>query len=496
MLLVFNFFLASFFSAVFCAQAEERLMADVFRGYNNLILPVKNNSQLPMTVKVALQVQLLINVDEMTQVMHTNVWVTLQWTDFQMKWNPLEYDDIGIIRVPPDKVWVPDVVLFNNADGRFEVGFMCNVVIESDGQMLWVPPAIYKSSCIIDVEFFPFDEQVCDMVFGSWTYNSKEVVLDFVSIPGADLSVYMNSSIWDIADAPASLVNDRSRIEFQLKIRRKPLFYTVVLIIPTVIMAFLSMAVYFLPTDSTEKMTLTISILFSIVVFLLLLTKILPPTSSTIPLMAKYLLLTFVLNVITILVTVVIVNVYFRGQNTHRMPHWVRQVFLEFLPKFICMKPPKTIIKHNERARMSSTLAGLEKYSLNSLTSHHPHCSNQESLEFLTPKPNNSSLKPFLCASKFPSKLPQEAHKAVDAIEFITQNLKQKEENTLNRDDWRFVGIVLDRLMLYLFFGVTLGGTIGILTSSDHIFDVVDQYAVVEKYNPNNYKDKPWIPNE
>jgi nicotinic acetylcholine receptor len=88
----------------------------------------------------------------------------------------------------------------------------------------------------------------------------------------------------------------------------------VVLIIPTVLMAFLSMAVFFLPTDSGksimdarkyanfnnyrnylgEKMTLTISVLLSIVVFLLLVSKILPPTSSTIPLMAKYLLLTFV----------------------------------------------------------------------------------------------------------------------------------------------------------------------------------------------------------
>lgn len=81
--------------------------------------------------------------------------------------------------------------------------------------------------------------------------------------------------------------------------------------------------------SSGEKMTLTISVLLSIVVFLLLVSKILPPTSSTIPLMAKYLLLTFVLNVITILVTVIIINVYFRGPTTHRMPKWVRIVFLQ-----------------------------------------------------------------------------------------------------------------------------------------------------------------------
>lgn len=55
---------------------------------------------------------------------------------------------------------------------------------------------------------------------------------------------------------------------------------------------------------SGEKMGLTMNVLLSIVVFLLLVSKILPPTSSSIPLVAKYLLLTFVLNIITILITV------------------------------------------------------------------------------------------------------------------------------------------------------------------------------------------------
>ncbi|PIO54885.1 hypothetical protein TELCIR_23740 [Teladorsagia circumcincta] len=97
---------------------------------------------------------------------------------------------------------------------------------------------------------FPFDEQVCTLVFGSWTYNENEIKLEFEQAEWVDLSEYAPSSIWDVMDAPASLVNKRSRIEFQVRIRRKTLFYTVVLIIPTVLMAFLSMAVFFLPTDS------------------------------------------------------------------------------------------------------------------------------------------------------------------------------------------------------------------------------------------------------
>ena len=48
------------------------------------------------------------------------------------------------------------------------------------GEIEWKPPAIYKSSCKINVEWFPFDEQSCDMKFGSWTYDGYQVDLKHV----------------------------------------------------------------------------------------------------------------------------------------------------------------------------------------------------------------------------------------------------------------------------------------------------------------------------
>lgn len=47
-----------------------------------------------------------------------------------------------------------------------------------NGLVEWKPPAIYKSSCVIDVEYFPFDEQTCVMKFGSWTYDGFQVSRD------------------------------------------------------------------------------------------------------------------------------------------------------------------------------------------------------------------------------------------------------------------------------------------------------------------------------
>jgi len=76
-------------------------------------------------------------------------------------------------------------------------------------------------------------------------------------------------------------------------------------------------------------MTMCISILLALVVFLLLVSKILPPTSVSIPLIAKYLLFTFIMNIVTIVITVVIINWNFRTPRTHRMPRWIRVIFLD-----------------------------------------------------------------------------------------------------------------------------------------------------------------------
>lgn len=243
----------------------------------------------------------------------------------------------------------PDIVLFNNADGNYEASYKPNVVLyadvdENSTNVVWIPPAIYKSSCTIDVRYFPFDEQLCEMRFGSWTFDAQQVKLRREK-PMVNLEDYLPSGTWDIISVPGyetySKETNRMELVYHFKIRRKTLFYTVNLIIPTVLISFLSIFVFYLPTDEGEKMTLCISILLALVVFLLLVSKILPPTSMVIPLISKYLIFTLMMNIVTILNTVIIINWNYRTPRTHTMPKWVRLVFINFLPKVLFMKRPE-----------------------------------------------------------------------------------------------------------------------------------------------------------
>ncbi|KOC69122.1 Acetylcholine receptor subunit alpha-like [Habropoda laboriosa] len=52
---------------------------------------------------------------------------------------------------------------------------MTKATVYYSGSVVWQPPAVYKSSCSIDVEFFPYDVQTCVLKLGSWTYDGFKV---------------------------------------------------------------------------------------------------------------------------------------------------------------------------------------------------------------------------------------------------------------------------------------------------------------------------------
>ena len=144
---------------------------------------------------------------------------------------------------------------------------------------------------------------------------------------GIDMSDYYQSVEWDILSIPAQknvkyydcCAEPYYDIYFNITIRRKTLFYTVNLIIPCVNISFLSVLVFYLPSDSGEKLTLSISILVALLVFYLLLIELIPPTSLVIPLLGKYLLFTLILVNLSIFLTIFILNLHHRKPSTHKV---------------------------------------------------------------------------------------------------------------------------------------------------------------------------------
>ena len=76
-------------------------------------------------------------------------------------------------------------------------------------------------------------------------------------------------------------------VDFTIKLKRKPVFYVMTLLVPSLVLSLLTVVVFLVPPEAGEKISLSISILLSFTVFLILLADNIPQTSEQMPVLGK-----------------------------------------------------------------------------------------------------------------------------------------------------------------------------------------------------------------
>ncbi len=68
---------------------------------------------------------------------------------------------------------------------------------------------------------------------------------------------------------------------------RKPLYYLFNLVLPCVFITATTILVFYLPPDSGEKVSLGVTVLLALTVFLLMVAETMPPQSESVPLIGE-----------------------------------------------------------------------------------------------------------------------------------------------------------------------------------------------------------------
>jgi len=502
-----------FFQDTICGKYEKKLLRHLMVDYDDMERPVENETE-PLMLTFGVTLQQIIDVDEKNQLLISCLWLNLNWNDSSLRWNVSEFGGVESVRVHPSRLWTPDLLMYNSADEKFDGTYQTNVVVSHTGNCLYVPPGIFKSTCKIDIAWFPFDDQKCDLKFGSWTYSGWQLDL-ILKDPGGDISSFIPNGEWDLIGVPGKrnevfydcCPEPYVDITFKIHIRRRTLYYFFNLIVPCVLISSMALLGFTLPPDSGEKLTLDVTILLSLTVFLNTVSESMPNTSDAVPLISTYFNCIMMMVASSVVLTVVVLNYHHRTAETHDMPAWVRTLFLQWLPWILRMQRPgkpitrKTIMMTNRMRELElkeKTSKSLLANVLDMDDDFRPMSVaagtygtvgggfirvNGNPMDQPIGGVHSDKAPP---GSPYPPSAPQsmvhnhvgpcsgatanrELQCILKELKFITNHMKIHDEELDIISDWKFAAMVIDRFCLITFTAFTVITTVAVLLSAPHV---------------------------
>ncbi|XP_066299538.1 neuronal acetylcholine receptor subunit alpha-10-like [Branchiostoma lanceolatum] len=324
------------FLPAFCQSTRMSLQDALLTNYSTFgagALPVADPSAaINLLFGVAIHQILELRGSEQTLV--TRLWLRMSWHDDFLQWNPANHGGIETLALPVKNVWTPDIFLYNNVHG--EAGGLkkvADVVLDSDGNATWLQPGIFRSACSMDISLFPFDEQTCELHFGSWVHPTSRIDIT----PGEiDTSEYQENEQFLLAKSEIHREvrsyggnATYAKVKVRLQLKRRCNYYKFNMIQPWVILMVLNIAAFYIPADCGERLGFTITILLSLVLFQEVVAQQLPHTSTTTPLLSRFFAMTTGLVSLTILATILVTRLSYCTLPSRLLSPRIRRALLD-----------------------------------------------------------------------------------------------------------------------------------------------------------------------
>ncbi|XP_033728797.1 acetylcholine receptor subunit alpha-like [Pecten maximus] len=254
----------------------------------------------------------------------------MAWNDVRLDWSSLRAfsSHIPAFYADEDTVWRPPIIIENSVS---DISVMSDksipIRVFHTGDMTWNPSGIYKTTCDTDVTFYPFDTQVCDISISTWGYTAFEIALNLDPLP-LDMTHFRKNGEWKYISYSTSSYVRGSREKsfsvttFQLKLKRRPMYHVLNTLTPTILLAFLSCMTFKLPVQSGERIGFSLTVLLSYAVYLSVLSEHIPTTSVTTSLLSLYLLFILTVGMISVLLTILVLECHHSDPNT-KVPNWL-----------------------------------------------------------------------------------------------------------------------------------------------------------------------------
>ncbi|CAF1521493.1 unnamed protein product [Adineta ricciae] len=299
----------------------------------------KNSSRT--TVAIGLGIIEVAGLDPQKQVITLNVNFDLKWCDDLLQWNSTEQACIkrnrSEIFFAAHEIWTPDILAINGPrQSTKELKLQYPISVVCTGNVRWSYQEKLVSFCEIDVRNFPFDRQHCSIQLQSSVYDSSQVKLrSLYNVVRLYNYITTEWEISHVAIKELDLYNvyyrsDFSTLQIDIELVRYSRFYILKIIVPFFIISALAVFSFCLPTDSGEKIALTVSVLLSLVFYVQLISSYVPKTEQGICTLTLYSNAIFFLVFLSCVFNTFTVFTYYHHQYSFQPKHRKRKKSIVF----------------------------------------------------------------------------------------------------------------------------------------------------------------------
>ena len=290
----------------------QTLHTDLFTSHKKSVMPMESQWK-PLTVGIKFYLNSITSFKEVDETMSLQVSSLLIWNDPSLSWNPGSYAGIDTTSVPSENIWIPPIFVVNRVDKMEGLGSKTSFYtsISYTGDVYYSPGDVIDITCPTDISKFPFDTQRCVVYVFAWGTNTN--TLNFTSIEAnAKLDYFSPNSDWTLQEHSTNVEEWHSQSVFKvtLQVKRQPLYYTVMVVTPTLLFAVLNPLVFLLPVESGERVGFSVTILLSYAIFLTLVSSSVPATSNPMCVLLIIMVIIIIISGIIVFGTIRISNYY------------------------------------------------------------------------------------------------------------------------------------------------------------------------------------------
>ncbi|XP_071848619.1 neuronal acetylcholine receptor subunit alpha-2-like [Apostichopus japonicus] len=317
---------------------QKQLARDIIGAYGPMsVRPVWDHDSTSTVVFFKLLIAQVVEFNERKQQITLNGWMKQEWQDDFLSWDPADYGDISSLTLTGDEIWFPDTTLYENIDPGFLHTSPSSVTfVNSSGLVSWSTPIIIQSSCRVKVKYFPFDTQICTLTFGSWTMDGSKLQMRISHTQDPRETVFYDNGVWSFKSFHGSEISKKFAccdnafefVEFNLTLTRQSDFYLYNVIIPCCMLCLVNLMVFWMPSQSGEKMAFVVSNLLAAILFQQLVGSIMPPLGDEVPVLSLFFLLQVTLSCLVIVGTTLVLRVYHYHGNKP-IPPWLYKLTLK-----------------------------------------------------------------------------------------------------------------------------------------------------------------------